>query len=149
MPPNPSKFKRASQDTEMLTNRRLKRTATWLGLSIPLAFMTTAIAEQHYNTAFEEPPTFASKGGKLNLMVIAKAVPNPYVSDQVTTTAWVYETCEKNPASSDWNVQSCAGVPGTVARNGGPRLALQPGDLLKIRFVNQLPIRDGFRERRT
>ena len=128
----------------MLINRRLKRTATWLGLSIPLAFVTTAIAGQQSNTAFEEPPTFASKGGKLNLMVIAKEVPNPYVSDQVNTTAWVYETCEMDPATSAWNARSCAGVPGTVARNGGPRLALQPGDLLKIRFVNKLPLATDF-----
>ena len=101
--------------------------------------LAPALAGQRFNTDFEDPPAFTLAHGKLNLMIIAKAIPNRYVADQIKTTAWVYETCEKDPASAAWSVQSCDGVLGTVARNAGPVLKLKPGDLLKIRFVNQLP----------
>ncbi len=134
----------------MFRNRRLYRAAAGLSVAIPLAFITQVIAGTHYHSAFEEPPTFSSSGGKLNLMVIAKAIPNTYFSDLTpgTPMAWVYEMCVKDPASSAWETLSCqdstaASLPGTVARNGGPRLALQPGDLLKIRFVNRLPASTG------
>ena len=134
----------------MFNSRRLKRVAAGLGVSIPLALMTPAIADTGYHTAFVETPTFASANGKLNLMVIATEIKNPYVQDQNlgNIKAWVYQICVKDPTSSAWNTLSCtdstgALIPGTVAKNGGPRLALQPGDLLKIRFVNKLPPSTG------
>jgi L-ascorbate oxidase len=129
----------------MFTSRPIHAAAAALCLFIPLAGSSVpAAAGQHYHSEFEEPPAFSSSHGGLNLMIVAKAVPNPYVADIVKTTAWVYETCEKDPASPAWQVQSCEGVPGTVAKNTGPVLKLKPGDVLKIRFVNQLPIETDF-----
>ncbi len=127
----------------MLIRIGVSAAALWMALA-PSVLCPPALAGQGYHTDFEEPPVFSSAHGKLTLMVIAKAVPNPYAADLVHTTAWVYETCEKDPASPAWNVQSCDGVPGTVARNSGPILSLKPGDLLKIRFVNRLPMATDF-----
>lgn len=129
----------------MITNWRNRWLAAALCMAIPHGLgCAPALAGQHFNSDFEDPPAFTSAHGKLNLTIIAKAIPNRYVADQVKTTAWVYETCEKDPASAAWNVQSCDGIPGTVARNAGPVLKLKPGDLLKIRFVNQLPLDTDF-----
>ena len=129
----------------MRTYRAIQATCAALCLSLPFAAASTpASAGVHYHSEFEEPPAFSSSHGKLNLMIVAKAVPNLYVADIVKTDAWVYEICEKDPASPAWNVQSCEGVPGAVAKNTGPVLKLKPGDLLKIRFVNQLPIETDF-----
>jgi L-ascorbate oxidase len=129
----------------MFTFRPIHRIAAVLGLSAALgAFTFPAVAGQHYHSDFEEPPVFTSAHGKLNLMIVAKAVPNPFVADLAKTTAWVYETCQKDPASPAWNVKSCDGVPGTSARNGGPVLHLKPGDVFKVRFVNQLPMAPDF-----
>jgi len=81
-----------------------------------------------------EPPVFASANGVLDLLVIARAAPlfqfAPY-----RPTAWVYEIC---PRTSD-DARSC---PARSARGdlyGGARLQLSPGDVLKIRLINQLP----------
>jgi L-ascorbate oxidase len=88
-----------------------------------------------------EPPVFTSQGGVLDIMMVA--IPQPiqsiaFTPPQSTSTihpiAWVYQICPR-PASG----LSCPSGSSTVAPYGGTRLALQPGDTLKIRFVNRLP----------
>ena len=86
--------------------------------------------------ALVEPPVFASSHGVLDLLMIARPKPVSTLAvaspdgDVLHPTGWVYEICPR-PASG--NV--CP--PGvTLADYGGVRLALQKGDVLKIRLVN-------------
>ena len=89
---------------------------------------------------FVDPAVFASSSGVLDILMIAKAKPvssiafRPPSGGRINPTGWVYEICRR-PASGT----SCPAGAGTVADYGGVRLALQPGDTLKIRFVNRLP----------
>ncbi len=88
---------------------------------------------------FVEPTVFASSRGVLDLLMIARtkpvatlALPSPD-GDVIHPTGWVYEICRR-PA----NANVCP-TGSAVADYGGVRLALQKGDVLKIRLVNQLP----------
>ncbi|WP_084143778.1 multicopper oxidase domain-containing protein [Methylocapsa acidiphila] len=92
--------------------------------------------------AFVEPPVFASANGVLDLLMIAKARPIPALSltppgggAPVHPTGWIYEICQRAKAIGN----QCPADSSTVAEYGGVRLALQKGDVLKIRLVNQLP----------
>jgi FtsP/CotA-like multicopper oxidase with cupredoxin domain len=88
----------------------------------------------------KEPAVFASRSGVLDLLIIAKPKPVPTISfappggAPVNPVGWVYEIC---PRPSTGN--QCPAGSSTVADYGGARLALQPGDTLKMRFVNRLP----------
>ncbi len=92
---------------------------------------------------FVDPPVFASEGGVLDIMMIAKPKPidtlsfRPHGGGTIHPTGWVYEIC-KRPDSG----LACPPGSGTASPYGGTRLALQPGDTLKIRFVNRLPKMD-------
>ncbi|HLG80607.1 MAG TPA: multicopper oxidase domain-containing protein [Bradyrhizobium sp.] len=91
---------------------------------------------------FVEPPVFASEHGVLDLLMIAKAAPVPSISYTaprgitVHPTGWIYEVCRRAVARGD---NECPAGAATIASYGGVRLALQPGDKLKIRLVNRLP----------
>jgi L-ascorbate oxidase len=91
--------------------------------------------------AFAEPAVFASEHGVLDILMIAKPRPIPSISfaplgggAAINPIGWVYEICRR-PATGD----RCPPGTGTVADYGGVRLALQQGDTLKVRLVNQLP----------
>jgi FtsP/CotA-like multicopper oxidase with cupredoxin domain len=93
---------------------------------------------------FVDPAVFASVNGVLDIMMVAKAKPIAGLSFQppghsavIHPTGWVYEVC-KRPSSG----LACPSGSATVADYGGVRLALQPGDTLKVRFVNRLPAVD-------
>ena len=83
---------------------------------------------------FVDPPVFtSSKASKtLDLLMIAKPAP---VDALPGITGWVYEICERKYSIGD----SC--LPDKTNPNpyGGSRLQLNPGDTLKVHFVNQLP----------
>ena len=79
-----------------------------------------------------EPPVFASQRGTLDLVMVAGPVPTA-LTDQVSTTAWVYTVCPRTSAQQN----SCSA--GSAHPLGGVRLQLNPGDTLKIRLVNKLP----------
>src|SRR5215831_18357623 len=88
-----------------------------------------------------EPPVFASQNGVLDIMMVAIPQPIPTISfrpphsfSTIHPTGWVFQICPR-PASG----LSCPSNSSTVSPYGGTRLALQQGDLLKIRFVNRLP----------
>ncbi len=83
-----------------------------------------------------EPQVFASENGLLNLLIIAQ----PGKVDGLTTpgfapTGWFYTVCPR-PRTGD----SCPAGAGSSHSYGGFRLALQPGDELKIRLINNLPL---------
>jgi FtsP/CotA-like multicopper oxidase with cupredoxin domain len=91
--------------------------------------------------ALAEPAVFASEHGVLDILMITKSRPIPSIlfmpaagSAAINPTGWVYEICRR-PATGD----RCPPGAGTVADYGGVRLALQQGDTLRIRLVNQLP----------
>jgi len=88
-----------------------------------------------------DPPVFASQNGVLDIMMVAMPQPIPTISftpphrsTVIHPTGWVYQICPR-PASG----LSCPSGSSTVSPYGGTRLALVPGDTLKIRFVNRLP----------
>src|SRR5260370_32549537 len=88
---------------------------------------------------FVEPTIFASSRGVLDLLMIARAKPVTTVAlpspdgDVIHPTGWVYEICRR-PAN-----ENVCPAGSAVADYGGVRLALQKGDVLKIRLVNPLP----------
>jgi L-ascorbate oxidase len=88
-----------------------------------------------------DPPVFTSQNGVLDIMMVAMPQPIPTISFTppassavIHPTGWVYQVCPR-PASG----LSCPSSSSTVAPYGGVRLAMQPGDTLKIRYVNRLP----------
>jgi len=95
-----------------------------------------------------DPPVFASKNGVLDIMMIAMPRPIPTISftpaggGVIHPTGWVYQICPR-PASG----LTCPNGSPTVSPYGGTRLALQPGDTLKIRYVNRLPKLDPLKLR--
>ncbi len=91
-----------------------------------------------------EPAVFPSSGGLLDLLMIAKPKPVPTISFSppdgsatINPVGWVYEVCPR-PAAGDQCPQDAT----TVSDYGGVRLALNPGDVLKIRLINRLPALD-------
>jgi FtsP/CotA-like multicopper oxidase with cupredoxin domain len=89
-----------------------------------------------------EPAVFASSNGVLDILMIAKTSPVPNLaftppdgSGAVNPTGWVYEICKRKGSET-----SCPAGSGTVADYGGVRLALNQGDVLKVRLVNKLPL---------
>jgi FtsP/CotA-like multicopper oxidase with cupredoxin domain len=80
-----------------------------------------------------DPPTFTSSKGTLDILMTAKV--KPIALDIFNPASWVYEVCYRSDATG--NV--CPADSRTASEYGGMRLQLQPGDHLKIRFINQLP----------
>jgi L-ascorbate oxidase len=108
-------------------------------------FVATALMrnESHADT-LADPPVFASSSGVLDIMMVAMpssvssiAFVPPGGGSPINPTGWVYQVCPR-PATG----LSCPAGSSTVASYAGVRLALQPGDTLKIRYVNRLPAVD-------
>jgi hypothetical protein len=57
------------------------------------------------------------------------------VLGEFSPTAWIYEVCYRKDAQGN----TCPQDARTSSEYGGVRLQLNPGDHLKIRFINQLP----------
>jgi L-ascorbate oxidase len=94
---------------------------------------------------FVEPPVFTSSNGVLDLLMVALPLPVPsltYVppnnAQPLNPIGWVYQICQRAVAIGN----ACPSGSATVSNYGGTRLALQPGDALKIRLVNELPALD-------
>jgi L-ascorbate oxidase len=88
-----------------------------------------------------DPPVFSSQNGVLDIMMVAMPQPIPSISFTppnssaiIHPTGWVYQICPR-PAYG----LNCPSRSSTVSPYGGTRLALRPGDTLKVRFVNRLP----------
>lgn len=93
---------------------------------LALACTTGAGAEP-----LREPPVLSSRDGVLDVLMLARAT--PLELGGVRTTGWTYEVCMLPAADAT------ACPPGTAAPYGGVRLALDPGDRLRVRFINALP----------
>lgn len=110
-----------------------------------LALLSTVAAAVSPGTsradALVEPPVFRSHEGVLDIMMVATPKPAPTIAymppgggPAIHPQAWVFEVCAR-PATG----LSCPAGSDTVSPYGGVRLALKPGDTLKVRFVNRLP----------
>jgi L-ascorbate oxidase len=114
----------------MLSTSRSHRVIATALLS--LAASATAAAD------LQEPITLNSKNGVLDVLMIARAAPVQAISlprPASPTQGWVYDICPRPANGSD----SCPSSSGAANYYGGTRLALMPGDTLKIRLVNKLP----------
>lgn len=82
------------------------------------------------------PPVFVANSESRVLDVLMVAKPQQILFPfGIVTTGWVYEVCPRPAASPN----RCP--PGTgVQPLGGVRLALNKGDTIKLRLVNQLPV---------
>jgi L-ascorbate oxidase len=80
-----------------------------------------------------DPPTFSSSNGALDILITANA--KTIALDTFAPAAWVYEVCYRSDATGN----TCPADSRTASEYGGMRLQLNPGDHLKIRFINQLP----------
>ena len=100
---------------------------------VTFLFATLAQALLSQSNVLLDPPVFKSDRHQLDILMIAK--PKPISLAGLHPTAWVYEVCLRKEAFGN----SCPARNATAAPYGGVRLALQPGDHLKIRLVNQLP----------
>ena len=123
----------------MLVGRLHKRFIQSLGSTAAVLVGLTFAAPAAHAGGFVEPTVLSSSHGVLDLLMIARSKPistityTPPGGSPMNPTGWLYEICPR-PASSN----KCP--PGsTVSDYGGVRLALQKGDTLKIRLVNQLP----------
>lgn len=81
----------------------------------------------------EDLPVFASSNHLLDIQIIAN--PRPVHLGGFTPEGWVYTVCYRKDAIGD----SCPNDSRTSSEYGGMWLKLQPGDHLKIHFLNQLP----------
>ena len=109
---------------------------------IGLLAALTAVAYSAMSDPIVEPKVFSrSSSGVLDLLIVAKSKAVQSISFQppgggplIHPIGWVYEICPRPRMGN-----SCPAGGTTVADYGGARLELHPGDVLKIRLVNQLP----------
>ena len=118
------------------------RATRWLAAGLLLIGAASPAAAGN----FVEPTVFASTNGVLDLLVIAQAQPVPTINypppvgnSTINPVGWVYQICPRAAALPN---NQCPPGPPTVSDYGGVRLALQKGDVLKIRLVNRLPALD-------
>lgn len=100
-----------------------------------LAITFCAHAQPSRSATIVEPPVYTSSFGVLDIMMVAEAKPvSSFNLSGPVPTGWVYTVCPRPAAGT-----SCPAGAATTSNYGGFRLALSPGDTLKIRFVNKLP----------
>jgi len=102
-------------------------------LAIAVLLCTTSCLFAAAPNELLEPPTFYSSNHQLDLLITAKT--KPITLDTFSPVAWVYEVCYRADATGN----TCPADSRTASEYGGMRLQLNPGDHLKIRFINQLP----------
>jgi L-ascorbate oxidase len=123
-------------------------TRRWIGAAGLAAALWTGSGGTAAADTLADPPVFASQNGVLDIMMVATPRPIPTIAftppggGVIHPTGWVYQICPR-PASG----LSCPSGSPTVSPYGGTRLALQPGDTLKIRYVNRLPKLDPLKLR--
>lgn len=112
----------------LMTSCRLALNLAAFGL-LPLAGASPAAA-----APLQEPTTFASANGSLSVLMIA-AERQGLLLGPVKTNAWTYEVCPLPSATAT----ACPAGTGQAGL-GGVRLEVQPGDKLRVRLVNKLPV---------
>ena len=102
-----------------------------------VAFGSSLLAATHAFAAapqpLQDPPVLASQKGSLSVLMVAARRPSVTVGP-VTTDLWTYEVCRLSAPGAN----ACPAGAGQAGL-GGVRLALQPGDTLRVRLVNKLP----------
>jgi len=83
----------------------------------------------------QEPPVLESVNGVLDILMVAKAASVPTLAP-FTPTGWVYEICLRSVSIAD----RCPSTTPPVNYYGGTNLHVNPGDTLRIHFVNALPV---------
>lgn len=126
------------------TPGRGPRRGVWLALALTSILPRRAGAE-----ALVDPPVLASKDRVLQVLVVAREQKLSTLPRQ--PVGWVYEICRYDP--KDGPLRRCP-APGVTPRQattcpaaadpavspyGGIRLQLEPGETLRMRFVNCLP----------
>ena len=86
-------------------------------------------------TTLNELPVLKSQGGVLDVLVVARGDKITHLGE-LKTHGWVYDICPRPADGSD----ACPAKPPGTNLYGGTRLQLQPGDTLKMRLVNKLPL---------
>jgi L-ascorbate oxidase len=106
-----------------------------VSLGVMLASLALMPAQARAGTVsppIVDPPVFASHGGVVDVVMVAGPV-STNLNSGVTTTAWVYEVCQRTAPTQDM----CPS--GSAHPLGGVHFQLTAGDTLKIRLVNHLP----------
>src|SRR6202021_2399374 len=127
---------RAGQIGGLMSREQLLReyrTGSWMHATVTMA--AVSLAGSVANAApLVDPPVFASQNGVLDIMMVAMPQPIPTIAFTppnstavIHPTGWVFQICPR-PATG----LSCPAASPTVSPYGGTRLALQPGDTLKI-----------------
>ena len=117
---------------------------TFHRVAIIAAFLSFSLCGTAGASDFVEPPVFASKDGVLDILLVAKPKPVSAIAFRtsrnklINPTGWVYEVCYRSRSFHN----RCLAGGSTTSEYGGVRLALQPGDILKVRLVNKLPRQD-------
>lgn len=98
----------------------------------------TEYAKASASEPLRDPPVLSSTNGLLSVLLIAAKRPDVPIETPlgtVITNLWTYEVCHLP-------VPGANACPAGTGRSGlgGTRLALQPGDTLRVRLVNKLPI---------
>lgn len=85
------------------------------------------------SSELRELPAFVSSNHVLDVLIIARA--KQIELGEFSPTAWIYQVCYRRDAIGD----ACPADKRTSSEYGGMRLQVNPGDHLKMRFINQLP----------
>ncbi len=84
--------------------------------------------------ALQEPVSFASQGGVLDLLIVARPNTAPILGMR-QPVGWVYNICRRPSATAN----ACPRDGRSSSAYGGTRLSMMPGDKLRIRLINELP----------
>ena len=117
-----------------LTTRIRTRPRSRGWLNVALLLIVPALATPATAEIFKDPPVLKSQSGVLDILMVARPNTKPILGLS-QPVGWIYDICH-NPGPG---VLSCPAGPGRSQAYGGTRLALQPGDKLKVRLVNNLP----------
>jgi L-ascorbate oxidase len=98
-----------------------------------LVLGTQAVASA-WSAELREPLTLHSERGVLDILMVARPAPVLTLAP-FAPVGWVYEICKRPPRDAD----SCPDASSDRNYYGGTRLALDPGDTLKVHLVNKLP----------
>ena len=98
-------------------------------LSMLAPFPTPASAD-----VFKDPPVLKSESGVLDILMVARPNTKPILG-LAQPVGWIYDICRNLGRGT----LSCPPGPDRSEAYGGTRLALQPGDTLKVRLINKLP----------
>ena len=97
---------------------------------------TAAVAAGNPQAILQDPPVFQSQFGILDILMVARPVAaTEAILNLAKPVGWIYEICRRPSHAA----QSCPAGSVKSTAYGGTRLAMMPGDKLRVRLVNNLP----------